>query len=152
MRTSYTLCGAVLICVLALFLGHRLTLSDVCDDLVVNECDTGITDVVPRTTALKNLLSVAQVLELRSNGFELIGLLANSNGLVDAHFGGKVISKGLHRVRNGSLKLGAGTQGDDLVIGLDREVKVAMRSFGVFRFDSHSTRVLKYLHQALNIS
>jgi|WetSurMetagenome_2_1015567.scaffolds.fasta_scaffold668191_1 hypothetical protein len=109
MHAWYTLCGTVLICVLALFLDDRLTLSDVRDDLIVNECDTGITSILPGATALKNLLSLAQVLELISNGFELIGLLANTNGLVDAHFGGKVISEGLHCVRNGSFKLGAGT-------------------------------------------
>ena len=139
MHASDTLCGAVPICVLTLFLDHRLTLSDVRDHLIVNERDTGITNILPGATALKDLLSVSQVLELGSDGFELIGLLADTNGLIDAQFGRKVISKGLHRVRNGSVKLGAGTQRDDLVIGLDRELKIGTCGFGVFRFYSDST-------------
>jgi hypothetical protein len=109
MHASYTLCGAVLICILAMFLDHRLTLFDVRDDLIVNECDPRISNIPPSAPALKNLLSVAEVLQLGSNGFELIGLLADASSLVDAHFGGKVVGEGLHCVCDGLFKLGAGT-------------------------------------------
>ncbi len=60
MHASDTLCGVVPICVLTLFLDHCLTLSNVRDDLFVNERDTGITSILPGATALKNLPSVAQ--------------------------------------------------------------------------------------------
>ena len=109
MYALYILFGTLLVRVLVLFPQDRFALFDVRDDLIVDGRNTLVAIVLPSATALKNLLSVAEALELGSNGFKFIGLLADANGLVDAHFRGKVISKGLHCLLNGSFKLGAGT-------------------------------------------